>query len=78
MSKPLSTVNAIRQNGAGICPRCGAENQCAMTAGRPAHTCWCMQQAPILAAGVDIAPGQQCWCARCLQEMANTPQQSPR
>ncbi|MDD2178739.1 cysteine-rich CWC family protein [Acidovorax sp. D2M1] len=50
------------------CPLCGQPNQCAIAAGRPAESCWCMTQAidpAALAALPDEARGQVCICAAC-------------
>ncbi|HVL43221.1 MAG TPA: cysteine-rich CWC family protein [Acidovorax sp.] len=50
------------------CPLCGQPNQCAIAAGRPAASCWCMTQAidpAALAAVPDGARGQVCICAAC-------------
>ena len=51
-----------------VCPLCGQPNQCAIAAGRPAESCWCMTQAidpAALAALPQEAPGKVCICAAC-------------
>ncbi|MFN7043406.1 MAG: cysteine-rich CWC family protein [Acidovorax temperans] len=50
------------------CPLCGGHNQCAMAAGRPPESCWCMAQpiAPAALAAVPTAQrGQVCICPAC-------------
>ncbi|MCZ8221975.1 MAG: cysteine-rich CWC family protein [Acidovorax sp.] len=50
------------------CPLCGAANQCAIAAGRPPESCWCMVQpiAPAALAAVPTAQrGQICICPAC-------------
>ncbi|OYD49560.1 cysteine-rich CWC family protein [Acidovorax kalamii] len=50
------------------CPLCGGPNQCAMAAGRPPESCWCMTQ-PIAPAALAAVPeaqrGQACVCPAC-------------
>ncbi|NND68677.1 MAG: cysteine-rich CWC family protein [Halioglobus sp.] len=50
-----------------MCPLCGADNQCAVAAGRPAETCWCFSEqldedAKEKAAAIT---GAQCVCPAC-------------
>jgi hypothetical protein len=50
------------------CPLCGGHNQCAMTAGQPAGTCWCATatfSAEALAAVPPDSMGKRCLCAGC-------------
>ena len=51
-----------------ICPLCGADNQCAMTAGHPVERCWCANMA-ISAATLAAIPagdvGRRCICPAC-------------
>ena len=50
------------------CPRCGQANQCALAAGLPAESCWCMQAsiAPHALQGLpDQAAQQACICPDC-------------
>ena len=50
------------------CPLCGQANECAIAAGRPAESCWCMTQAidpAALAALPQEARGKVCICAAC-------------
>ncbi|WP_075807046.1 cysteine-rich CWC family protein [Melaminivora alkalimesophila] len=58
------------------CPLCGQPNRCALQAGQPAPTCWCMQERVSRAALARIpAPqrGRACLCPRC----ARTPEDAP-
>ncbi|PTT39429.1 hypothetical protein DBR23_11165 [Acidovorax sp. HMWF018] len=50
------------------CPLCGQPNQCAIAAGLPAESCWCMTQTidpAALAALPQEARGKVCICAAC-------------
>ncbi|MDR2327291.1 MAG: cysteine-rich CWC family protein [Acidovorax sp.] len=50
------------------CPLCGQSNQCAISAGLAAESCWCMT-ADIAAAALAAIPEAQrrqaCLCPRC-------------
>ncbi|MBP6701417.1 MAG: cysteine-rich CWC family protein [Halioglobus sp.] len=50
------------------CPLCGGDNQCAIAAGRPGETCWCVS-ATIGAAALAAIPaesvGKRCICPAC-------------
>ena len=50
------------------CPLCGQPNQCAIAAGQPAQSCWCMQRT-IPAAALAALPadrrGTVCICPAC-------------
>ena len=62
MSHPVDTNDATK------CPLCGNPNECAMAAGRPPETCWCMTASMdpnALAAIPPEAQGTVCICARC-------------
>ena len=51
-----------------VCPLCGQSNECAIAAGLPAESCWCMTQAidpAALAALPQEARGKVCICAAC-------------
>lgn len=52
------------------CPLCGQPNQCAISAGLPPESCWCMQT-PVsqdaLAQLPDEARGKACICPVCAQ-----------
>ena len=51
-----------------VCPLCGQSNECAIAAGRPAESCWCMTQAinpAALAALPQEGRGKVCICAAC-------------
>ncbi|MBU0893180.1 MAG: cysteine-rich CWC family protein [Gammaproteobacteria bacterium] len=50
------------------CPMCGQPNQCAMAAGRPPESCWCMAQVinpAVLASLPEAQRGKACICAAC-------------
>lgn len=52
------------------CPLCRQANQCAVAAGLPPETCWCMTAsvAPEALAGIPAAArGQVCICPLCAQ-----------
>jgi hypothetical protein len=52
------------------CPLCGQPNQCAIAAGQPAESCWCMQQPVSKEALARLAPearGKSCICPQCAQ-----------
>ena len=62
MSQPIDTSDATK------CPLCGAPNECAVAAGRPPESCWCMTASMDPAALQAIpaeAQGKVCICARC-------------
>ena len=51
-----------------ICPLCGADNQCAMSADRPVESCWCASvhiSAATLAAIPPEDVGRRCICPSC-------------
>ncbi len=50
-----------------ICPLCGADNQCAMAAGRAPETCWCYTEQLDSAAKEKAAAitEAQCVCPAC-------------
>ncbi|RYF31143.1 MAG: hypothetical protein EOO23_03440 [Comamonadaceae bacterium] len=53
---------------AGACPLCGQPNQCAVAAGLPAQSCWCMARviAPEALAAVPAEQrGRVCICPAC-------------
>jgi len=50
------------------CPLCGADNQCAMAAGKPAESCWCQDVTFDPKALERIPPasqGKHCVCQAC-------------
>ncbi|WP_345064994.1 cysteine-rich CWC family protein [Acidovorax lacteus] len=52
------------------CPLCGGPNGCAMAAGQPPESCWCMQATldPAALARIPAADrGLRCVCAACGQ-----------
>ncbi|RLA48834.1 MAG: hypothetical protein DRR04_06240 [Gammaproteobacteria bacterium] len=51
-----------------ICPLCGADNQCAMAAGQPTESCWCLNVSlspGALAAIPAESVGVRCLCPAC-------------
>ncbi|MBF6629915.1 MAG: cysteine-rich CWC family protein [Comamonas sp.] len=62
------------------CPLCGQANQCAIAAGLPPESCWCMQTSIDPAALERIAPQQrrkQCICPACGQGLSPTGTPNP-
>lgn len=61
-SAPAPAADPLR------CPLCGQSNQCAITAGLPPETCWCMT-GTISPAALEAIPDalrrQACLCPRC-------------
>ncbi|HEY9209061.1 MAG: cysteine-rich CWC family protein [Acidovorax soli] len=59
------------------CPLCGQPNQCAMAAGQPPESCWCMTKR-IAPGALDALPvaerGQRCICPACGAPGSDTPQ----
>lgn len=56
---------ALKEN---ICPLCGAENQCAVAAGKPPEDCWCQNvtiNPEVLAALPAEAVNKVCLCPAC-------------
>ena len=53
-----------------LCPLCGQANQCAITAGLPPESCWCMQT-PVSKDALALLPpearGKACICPVCAQ-----------
>jgi len=56
-----------------VCPRCGQDNRCAVTAGKEVSECWCFSQ-PILPQALAAVPpealGKACLCPRCARDGA--------
>ncbi|WP_434802523.1 cysteine-rich CWC family protein [Paracidovorax avenae] len=60
----------------GRCPLCGQSNQCAIEAGQPAESCWCMDtlvKPAALAAVPEAARGMACLCPRCAAGAGTSP-----
>jgi len=60
----------------GRCPLCGADNTCAVAAGRPAQSCWCFDvklSGAALAAIPEEAVNKYCICAACGQASPKSP-----
>ncbi|MDH1430219.1 cysteine-rich CWC family protein [Comamonas aquatica] len=61
------------------CPLCGQTNACAVAAGLPPETCWCMQTripASVLERIPAAERGQRCVCPACGQ--TPPPPEAPR
>ncbi|NQY02133.1 MAG: cysteine-rich CWC family protein [Halieaceae bacterium] len=60
------------ENDAGQhCPLCGADNHCAIAAGKNAIQCWCMRTEfpqTLLDRVPDEAKNRVCICERCVQQ----------
>ncbi|WP_211564792.1 cysteine-rich CWC family protein [Marinomonas gallaica] len=55
------------------CPLCRAQNQCAITLGHSAESCWChdpnvLIPANLLAKVPDVLKGKACICQKCVEE----------
>jgi len=62
--------NVTAAAAAATCPLCKRPNQCAIAAGRPPQSCWCMAAtiAPEALAALPAAErGKACICAACGQ-----------
>ncbi|HEY4665618.1 MAG TPA: cysteine-rich CWC family protein [Comamonas sp.] len=61
------------------CPLCGQANQCAVAAGLPPESCWCMQ-ASIAPEALERVPAKQrgkaCVCPACGQAAVTNDQPS--
>ncbi|MFY3385832.1 cysteine-rich CWC family protein [Paracidovorax sp. MALMAid1276] len=67
MSAPSSPSPSLAGSPAR-CPLCGRANQCAIAAGQPAETCWCMSRAlnaEVLRALPPDLRGRACICPAC-------------
>lgn len=56
------------------CPLCGQPNQCAISAGLPPNSCWCMQT-PVSPDALERLPadarGKACICPACARPVAD-------
>jgi hypothetical protein len=64
MSAPVPNPDAP----VAYCPRCGADNRCALATGAPIEQCWCSQSPAAMPVPIDTAAS--CYCPRCLQALA--------
>ncbi len=56
----------------GQCPLCGQANECAIVAGLPPESCWCMKEPVSREALERIAPeqrGKACICPHCAKPL---------
>ena len=71
---PSETLTHAQPLNASCCPLCGQANQCAITAGMPPESCWCMQT-PVSKEALARLPagarGKACICPACAQGKAN-------
>ncbi|WP_407943036.1 cysteine-rich CWC family protein [Marinomonas atlantica] len=56
-----------------FCPLCKAENQCAITLGHSADSCWCHDSTVLvsdnlLARVPETLKGEACICQKCVEE----------
>ena len=55
------------------CPLCGQANQCAIVAGLPPESCWCMNE-PVSREALARVPadlqGKSCLCPHCAKPLA--------
>lgn len=62
------------------CPLCGQANQCAIAAGQPAESCWCMRadiSRQVLARIPEAQRGKACICPACGRGQPDDELQSP-
>ena len=73
----MTSAAKISSLDISVCPLCGQPNQCAISAGLPPESCWCMQT-PVspdaLAQLPAEARGKACICPVCAQGPANPSQ----
>ncbi|WP_333797198.1 cysteine-rich CWC family protein [Rheinheimera sp.] len=53
-----------------VCPGCGKENLCAVSAGEPAESCWCLRLPFGLAEQAGLPATALCYCQSCLTTLA--------
>ena len=69
MSSPVTKNQPLDTS---LCPLCGQANQCAISAGLPPESCWCMQTTvsqQALARLPSKARGKRCICPACAQDI---------
>ncbi|MDR0214649.1 MAG: cysteine-rich CWC family protein [Comamonas sp.] len=67
-----SPVTKNQSSDTSRCPLCGQANQCAISAGLPPESCWCMQtrvSQNALARLPSEARGKSCICPACAQDI---------
>lgn len=57
-----------------ICPGCGADNQCAVSAGKAPESCWCFRLPFGLAEQAALPQNADCYCELCLLRILKTHQ----
>ncbi|HCU65940.1 MAG TPA: hypothetical protein DF774_09295 [Rheinheimera sp.] len=60
-----------------LCPGCGKENLCAVSAGEPAENCWCLRLPFGLAEQAGLQATEFCYCQACLTTLAAKPATEP-
>ena len=75
----MTSAAKISSLDTSACPLCGQPNQCAISAGLPPESCWCMQT-PVsqdaLARLPAEARGKACICPVCAQPHSGNPTHS--
>ncbi|WP_081474701.1 cysteine-rich CWC family protein [Acidovorax radicis] len=75
------SLNAADAAAASVCPLCGQANLCAIAAGQPAESCWCMAPHTIAPAALAALPpeqrGKTCICPACGSSGGQPPPQQP-
>ncbi|QNP50315.1 cysteine-rich CWC family protein [Diaphorobacter aerolatus] len=57
------------------CPLCGQANECAIVAGYPPESCWCMKESispEALARVPDEQQGKSCICPQCARPVTTS------
>jgi hypothetical protein len=60
----------------GICPLCGEKNLCALAAGEPQQSCWCISETfpqSLLQQSESEDQRGRCICANCLEKARRSP-----
>lgn len=53
-----------------VCPGCGQQNLCAVSAGEPAENCWCFRLPFGLTEQAALPATASCYCPSCLTTLA--------
>ncbi|WP_079253787.1 cysteine-rich CWC family protein [Endozoicomonas arenosclerae] len=66
-----------------LCPLCQKQNLCAISAGKPAEQCWCMEElkVPVSDTPRVLLPipetATACYCQSCLEQIKKKQQTGP-